>query len=1256
MSFTNPFAQASQSLGGDEEVSIEYFNGNPNPQTIENSQVVILIKNLLRKDPTTRRKASQEFLELIPNLDIDNSIHLAWIQLYAKLALDVSPEVRALAHTILQRLYQKLGKKSSKYLKDSICLLFCGIFDPDLTCSEAANTCFEVVFNSDEKRSLVIEKFSNKMVDFVINLFTVQTPATLSDERYVSTKESRIKYERILKQGVDFINAHLVLKSQKLLDSGKFWKLIGSNSAALSRTVMNLAISAVDLVDSKRTFLFGELLKSMRRPDPLIAKDLVRAVLTYVKRNPDLWTEDAHLSLKKLIKNSSAFQQNFWPLAFNLTLQDPKYAELLPTFASVALEKTGPCENDIWGCFLTLSVRAQNTELVCESVYERCKRNISPQLQAIIGQKFKIIGHSQLAVGFLEDSNDQQFLFAKVLAITQLYRSELAAISWTSHQIAVLVALDPELPIDVKFDDNDLKSMLEIAIHSKLVDSQEFVDKIAKINPNLVMQNARALSSKGVRLELSSDVEQSVEMLESTARAHGEIVNAETSVNALETLLTRGVNGDEESLDAVARLAIQSPKFVNDVLLKTQSFSNLLTTLYLRSPLTGDLDKLFNALSLEDSPELLISSLQREDLHNVDVAVERALRLIKRTDRADDILLLNEEWVKEDDLWPDDNARGIYPILYPVGKGTAKWSNLLNLAVYLVNVCNNQTVSRDLKQKCVVKLALVSSSAMGFKYTSEDSELVSIASALISEVNELLTSFDIVEDLWELVSSNNSSLAFHAAQLLHDEDAGNERCLKYRNKLQNLTVCGALLSQKSSGKGLHWYDRSQQQLYASLESKVDSSTLAMIDPQWNPDKLELALSSKFTDLEGPVLQDALRLVSVGSSAEHVTHGLRASKFSQALVLKQVKLGDFSDEIVRAAASQLFGGNSELDIYLAQCYLEHCKLLVDKDIGFHADVPVDSPTVAWVSYCCRRGHECAKYREQLESSDYVDVTPSFIPGGALVDWLLYLDIVTEYNKGSSLLGRKVLPPNVVFGDDVHVQKHILGFISDELKKGLDVPKVVNIEDIDEAIQNRSVATLQLFFKTCTELGGSVRQWFRDITDRNLQTKVSNCLETYISPALMRSLSKQVQDLRQDGVLQGVAVSEKAREFRALIDVDESVATILITIDPLFPAKLAKVSISGLSGVPEHTRRGWVLEAEYTIQNSAIVNAMRTLCIKVRNFLEGIEPCAICYSVMLGKSLPNKTCSNCKNTYHSDCLYKWFQSNKGEKLCPMCRTPM
>ena len=163
---------------------------------------------------------------------------------------------------------------------------------------------------------------------------------------------------------------------------------------------------------------------------------------------------------------------------------------------------------------------------------------------------------------------------------------------------------------------------------------------------------------------------------------------------------------------------------------------------------------------------------------------------------------------------------------------------------------------------------------------------------------------------------------------------------------------------------------------------------------------------------------------------------------------------------------------------------------------------------------------------------------------------------------------------------------------------------------------------------------------------------------------------------------VRYSEKMSAIVARYDIDESFLEISIDIPETFPLKPAEPRESKRVGVSERRSRFWLLslktmlssgsgllndaeeedyeteDVSYTTTTSTTRGSILIAILKwskfVDKFFEGAEPCPICYQVLAKSNgrKPEATCRQCSNSYHGDCLMKWFTTSS-KSTCPMCQ---
>lgn len=169
------------------------------------------------------------------------------------------------------------------------------------------------------------------------------------------------------------------------------------------------------------------------------------------------------------------------------------------------------------------------------------------------------------------------------------------------------------------------------------------------------------------------------------------------------------------------------------------------------------------------------------------------------------------------------------------------------------------------------------------------------------------------------------------------------------------------------------------------------------------------------------------------------------------------------------------------------------------------------------------------------------------------------------------------------------------------------------------------------------------------------------EKYFSPLLLGSEFKATQALTDDSM--SVKINPKTHDVTAAYVFEEAELDIVIRLPSCFPLKLIEVS-SGAgggrqAGINDARWRGWLLAISSVMigHNGSVADALSLFKKNVSMHFEGIEDCAICYSVisLADRSTPQKPCRVCKHVFHGSCLFKWFKSSNSN-LCPLCRQPI
>ncbi|CCH60572.1 hypothetical protein TBLA_0D00650 [Henningerozyma blattae CBS 6284] len=291
MSFggTNTFQQFSTDFGlghNGVKISLSYFDGNPEPSlmnALKSNQLKLIFKSLLKRDETTKEKALAELTPLIKesNLDLfnDDIFPLCWSQIYSKLIICDSKNIRINSHKITLLLIDLLKKHVSKYLKDFIPFVLLGSCDSDnLVSSTTAQSLF-VCFNKDGKKGKTLWiVFYEQILQLIKDIIILQNTVTISDESHTSKENAELRYNRLLLNSISMLMQLLQKIDIKTIDNKiasnllkeilteeSFWKLFSLKNSSSYKTSENLLKLIVILYKTDYLFENKSILKLFSR-------------------------------------------------------------------------------------------------------------------------------------------------------------------------------------------------------------------------------------------------------------------------------------------------------------------------------------------------------------------------------------------------------------------------------------------------------------------------------------------------------------------------------------------------------------------------------------------------------------------------------------------------------------------------------------------------------------------------------------------------------------------------------------------------------------------------------------------------------------------------------------------------------------------------------------------------------------------------------------------------------------------------------
>lgn len=184
---------------------------------------------------------------------------------------------------------------------------------------------------------------------------------------------------------------------------------------------------------------------------------------------------------------------------------------------------------------------------------------------------------------------------------------------------------------------------------------------------------------------------------------------------------------------------------------------------------------------------------------------------------------------------------------------------------------------------------------------------------------------------------------------------------------------------------------------------------------------------------------------------------------------------------------------------------------------------------------------------------------------------------------------------------------------------------------------------------------VRGWFAEAKDKRGAARLEAMTAARVSPGLVEEEVRRACREGPRGNSLKVRAS-KSGEVMAQYAIEDAVLELTVSLPRAYPLRPPEVWVSRRVGIGEARQRRWLLTMSALLRNQdgAIGTALQMWARNLSKEFDGLEACPICYSVVHTSSgaLPNFTCKQCKQRFHSQCLYHWFQSS-AKSECPMCR---
>ncbi|KAI0097748.1 hypothetical protein GGR51DRAFT_540164 [Nemania sp. FL0031] len=398
-------------------INLSYLAEPPDFSSVSDANVVVSLKNLQKKDATTKAKALEDLLAYAQahpyeqDGGVEEPVLEAWVQSYPRVSIDNSRRVRELSHALQFELMKSARKRMEKSVPKIVGPWLAGTFDRDRAVSRAATEGLSSFLTTPEKITQFWRRCQQQILNYARDVIK-ETAETLSDRRSTNADDADAKYFRVLAGSLALVLTLLqklsVADVEKCIDSydqffenDKVWAsavVSDPNARRLSSQLLSVCIEkrpgrvAADLSRISRVFV-AEGLKSNQTGS---ATDYIEALIKLTKTHPTVWTTDyrgKRSPVSRIIlfieSGSQGGPPHYWPKLTQLLEAIP--TGVLPNEAGGAMgllksmrkgitSRDEPRINAIeaWSAYLGLARHFLQTVSSSEARLELCQDAIFP--------------------------------------------------------------------------------------------------------------------------------------------------------------------------------------------------------------------------------------------------------------------------------------------------------------------------------------------------------------------------------------------------------------------------------------------------------------------------------------------------------------------------------------------------------------------------------------------------------------------------------------------------------------------------------------------------------------------------------------------------------------------------------------------------------------------------------------------------------------------------------------------------------------
>ncbi|KAL1917410.1 uncharacterized protein VTP21DRAFT_3803 [Calcarisporiella thermophila] len=271
-----------------------------------NPDLVVILKKLSKRDPTTKLRALEELDAYIKESDLDTVCGLIgiWVRMYARLAIEVDRRVRAAAQGVLNTIVKRVGKRLGKYVRDVVPVWVCSFFDVNREVAKVASEAFQSAFPPNRRKEVLVF-CQAEIIKHIEEYALHKTPEMLSDPRFTSKEDMGAKYTRVVSESL-YALAYLYeeldiqelekcrTKYDRLLDQQGFWQLTTHEQPTIRKAAYRAFTRILngwsEMLETRVELVSKSFLaKAFNNMDPSTHGELWDAVLSLMKKYPQSW-------------------------------------------------------------------------------------------------------------------------------------------------------------------------------------------------------------------------------------------------------------------------------------------------------------------------------------------------------------------------------------------------------------------------------------------------------------------------------------------------------------------------------------------------------------------------------------------------------------------------------------------------------------------------------------------------------------------------------------------------------------------------------------------------------------------------------------------------------------------------------------------------------------------------------------------------------------------------------------------------------